>query len=379
MSEDRRVNSLGCEMLSAVALLGRRDYPTDGIQDYCTFLSKALQRHEIQLQQVNVEWFEKGWFVALRKLFHSASDWRGKWVILQYTSLAWSRRGFPLGALAAFWILRRKGARVATLFHDTLPFAGDGFYNRIRTRVQIWIMRTLAVRSLRAISALPIERMPWAQVRSLGSKFTTIPIGAAIPETNLESERPRSAKGAILTVAVFGITARDSQSIQGEVSDIAHAVKRAAESTSPLRLIALGRGSAEAENALKEALAGVNVEISVLGLQPPHKIAETLAAADAMLFVRGYISGRRSSAIAGIVSGLPVVAYSGPETCFPVTEAGVELAPEGDREALATALARVFTEYDFRQELRRRSACARTAYFSWSKIAQQYAASVITS
>jgi glycosyltransferase involved in cell wall biosynthesis len=375
MSQPSRVEFSKSDTPS-VALLGRRDYPTDGIQDYCTFLGQALQRHEIELRQVNVAWFEKGWIAALRKLSQDAAGWRGKWVILQYTSLAWSRRGFPLGALAAFWILRRNGARVATLFHDTLPFAGAGFYNRLRTRVQVWVMRTLAIRSERAISALPVERMPWAQVDSLSAKFKTIPIGAAIPELNLESRR--SATGAVPTLVVFGITARDGQSIRGEVSDIAYAVKRAAECTSPLRLIALGRGTAEAESALKEALADVKVEVSVLGLQPSDKIAEVLAASDAMLFVRGYISGRRSSAIAGIVSGLPVIAYSGPETCFPVTEAGVELAPEGDRDALAAALARVFVDCDFRQELRRRSARARTEYFSWTKIAQLYAAGVIT-
>jgi glycosyltransferase involved in cell wall biosynthesis len=368
----------GTQMPSAIALLGRLDSPTDGIQDYCTFLGEALKRHEIALTQVQVAWFRKGWIGAFRKLSQEAEAWRGEWVILQYTSLAWSRRGFPLGALVAFWILRRNGARVATLFHDTLPFGGAGFYNRLRTSVQTWVMRTLASRSLRAISALPIERMPWAQVDALRTKFTMIPIGAAIPEVNTEDNGRRSIAAPIPTLAVFGITARNSQSIQGEVSDIAYAVKRAAECTSPLRLIALGRGSAEAESALKEALAEVKVEVSVLGLQTPDKIAEVLAAADAMLFVRGYISGRRSSAIAGIVSGLPVVAYAGPETCFPLTEAGLELAPEGDREALATALARVVSENDFRQELRRRSLQARTDYFSWTKIAQLYAANVIT-
>jgi glycosyltransferase involved in cell wall biosynthesis len=368
----------GAGVRSAIALLGQIDSPTDGIQDYCTFLGEALQRHGIALSQLQVRWAEKGWIGALRQLSREAGDWRGKWVIVQYTALAWSRRGFPFGALVVLVILRRRGARVATLFHDTLPFGGTGLHDRIRTRIQIWVMRTLAIRSARAISALPVERMPWAQVDSLRAKFTTIPIGAAIPELKLDGESRRSAADTVPTLAVFGITARDAQSIQGEVSDIAYAVRRAAEGTSPLRLIALGRGTAEAESALKDALSGANVEISVLGLQPAVKIAEVLAASDAMLFVRGYISGRRSSAIAGIIAGLPVVAYAGPETCFPLTEAGLELAPEGDREALAAALARVMTERDYREELRKRSVRAQTEYFSWSKIAQQFATSIIT-
>ncbi len=366
-------------MRPAVALLGRCDFPTDGIQDYCKFLGEALQPHGIKLTQARVLWFEKGWIGALRQLSRDCADWRGRWVLLQYTSLAWSRHGFPLGALAAFAILRRKGARVGVVFHDTIPFGGTRLQDRVRTKIQIWVMRTLAIRSERAVSALPIERMPWAQVDSLRTKFVTIPIGAAIPESDMVEGKPRAAEGAAPTLVVFGITARDPQTIQGEVSDIAYAVKRAAESTSPLRLIVLGRGSSEAEDPLKKALEGVNVEVSVLGLQSADRIARILASADAMLFVRGYISGRRSTAIAGIAAGLPVVAYAGPETCFPVTEAGVELVPEGDREALAAALARVMAEDDLRQELRRRSARARAEYFSWSKIAQQFAASVITS
>jgi glycosyltransferase involved in cell wall biosynthesis len=365
-------------MFSAIALLGRSDFPTDGIQDYNWFLARALEQHGIELSQVHVPWFEKGWFGALRQLSRQADDWRGRWVLLQYTALAWSRHGFPFGVLAAFAILRRKGARIAIVFHDTIPFVGTRLQDRIRTMFQIWVMRKLAIQSDQAVSALPIERMPWAQVDSLRAKFVMIPIGAAIPEIPTVEGKPRPVTSPPSTVAVFGITARDRQTIWAEVSDIAYAVRRAAEATSPLRLVVVGRGSSEAEDLLKRALEGVDVEVSVLGLQSSDRIAAILAASDAMLFVRGYISGRRSSAIAGVIAGIPVVAYSGPETCFPITEAGVELAPEGDREALATALARVMSDNELRQQLRQRSASARAEYFSWSKIAQQFAASVIT-
>jgi glycosyltransferase involved in cell wall biosynthesis len=105
-----------------------------------------------------------------------------------------------------------------------------------------------------------------------------------------------------------------------------------------LRLVVLGRGSKEAENYLKDALRNVGVELSVLGLLPAEEVANILADADLMLFVRGPLSGRRGSAVAGIASGLPIVGYSGSETTFPLTEAGLELVPEGDHEALACAL-----------------------------------------
>jgi glycosyltransferase involved in cell wall biosynthesis len=363
-------------MPSAVALLGRVDSPTDGIRDYCMFLGEALRRHGIKLSQVRVQWFENGWIRALRQLSTESVEWRGQWVLVQYTALAWSRRGFPWGPLAAVAILRRKGARVAVVFHDTIPFGGAGLYERARTWFQIWVMRRLALHSDRAVSVLPIERMPWAQLDSLRRKFVTIPIGANIPEPDFGEREPGAPASDGLTLVIFGVTARDPETLLGEVSDIAYAVKRAAKNASHFRLIVLGRGSSESEPLLKKELQNLGIEISVLGLLPADRISGILAAADAMLFVRGYVSGRRGTAIAGIVCGLPVVAYAGSETCFPVTEAGVELAPEGDREALASALTRVMIENDFRQELRRRSIRARTEYFSWSKIAQQFAVGV---
>jgi hypothetical protein len=86
-------------MKNWIVLLGRRDYPTDALEDYCTYLGQALFKHGINLQLVRVPWAEKGWFYALRWLWREARSWQGRWVLVQYTALAWSRRGFPIGLL----------------------------------------------------------------------------------------------------------------------------------------------------------------------------------------------------------------------------------------------------------------------------------------
>jgi hypothetical protein len=78
-------------------LLGLRDYPTDGIEDYCLWLRQALARWGVALQLVRVPWAEKGWFYALRWLWQEARAWQEQWVLVQYTALSWSRRGFPIG------------------------------------------------------------------------------------------------------------------------------------------------------------------------------------------------------------------------------------------------------------------------------------------
>jgi glycosyltransferase involved in cell wall biosynthesis len=94
-----------------------------------------------------------------------------------------------------------------------------------------------------------------------------------------------------------------------------------------------------------------------------------------MLFVRGHISSRRSSAIAGIACGLPVIAYGGPETAAPITEAGVVLVSpeEEEKDGLGEALVRVLSEREYRTSLAERSRRAYEQYFTWKAIAARYA------
>src|ERR1700686_3800269 len=91
-----------------VLLLGKRDTPADGVQDYCEYLAQALRRRGIQTEIARVEWHSEGWVHALRHLGTQSAKWKGAWIVLQYTALSWSRRGFPLGALAVLRSLRHR-------------------------------------------------------------------------------------------------------------------------------------------------------------------------------------------------------------------------------------------------------------------------------
>jgi glycosyltransferase involved in cell wall biosynthesis len=102
-------------------------------------------------------------------------------------------------------------------------------------------------------------------------------------------------------------------------------------------------------------------------------LSRTLASADVLLFVRGQISSRRGSAIAGIACGLPIVCYAGTETGWPVTEAGIVAVPLGDREALSVGLERVLVDDELRSSLAERSRRAQEQYFSWRVVAARYA------
>ena len=52
----------------AVMLLGRRDEPTDAVEEYCRYLGDALRAHSIETELVRVGWSERGWPSSLKEL-----------------------------------------------------------------------------------------------------------------------------------------------------------------------------------------------------------------------------------------------------------------------------------------------------------------------
>jgi glycosyltransferase involved in cell wall biosynthesis len=349
-----------------ILLLGRRDEPTDGVADYCEKLREAGLSQGLSFESVALPWAESGWRVALAELRKAAAGWRGRWVLLQYTTLAWSRHGFPLRAPQVLEVLRRSGARPGLVFHDFAPLSGTGIVGNAREYCQLRVLRRLFARSDLGIFTVPMNQTSWLPAHR--DKAIFIPVGPNCPEAipaNLEVSS--NAK----TVAVYSITGGNRT--LAEVADIDAALRRASEAVGTVRLLLFGRGSQEAEPLLQSALAGANVTIESLGLLTPEQISQTLSRADVLLFVRGHISTRRGSAIAGIACGLPVVCYSGPETSWPITEAGLVSVPLGNRQALAGALANVLSDATFRRTLAERSRQAQKKYFSWAAIAAQFA------
>jgi glycosyltransferase involved in cell wall biosynthesis len=173
------------------------------------------------------------------------------------------------------------------------------------------------------------------------------------------------------TVCAFSVAPGPAGS--EEVDRIGNALGYAAKSLGKIRLMVAGRNSEEAGRQLQQELANTGVEVVVHGVLPAGEIARVLGACDVMLFPRGGISSRRSSALAGIACGLPVIASEGPETAAPLTEAGVVLLPAGANEEFGPALVRVLTDNTFRETLAKQSRLAQERHFSWSAIAAQYA------
>ena len=356
--------------LRAVALLGKRDEPTDGVRDYCACLGEALSHCGVAMEAVEVRWDRQGRLAALARLWKQSADWRGRWVLLQYTALMWSGRGFPFIVPAILWMMKLRGCRTAVVFHDVYTFPGRRWIDRVRIDFQIRIMRHVCRRVERAIFPVPVEQVPWLFSRPANASF--IPIGANIPSLDdLDQLGARPEHTAPLAVAVFSLSEWPSAQKQ-EIEHIAEAMLQASATLGPLRLFMLGRGTKEAEPALRQALAGSRVEMTVDGLLKSGEITARLCACDALLFVRGPLTSRRGSGLAGIACGLPVVAYEGLETGAPLRDAGILFVPKDDVAALAEQLIRVLQDETLRRTLAARSIATFRQWFAWDRIAERF-------
>jgi glycosyltransferase involved in cell wall biosynthesis len=350
-----------------ILLLGRRDEPTDGVLDYCQYLREAALARGVSIELAQVSWAEKGWRQALAELRETASGWRNCWVLVQYTTLAWSRRGFPLRTPRVLDVLRQCGVRPGVVFHDFGPFQGTVIAGIAREYCHLKVLHQLYARSEMAIFTVQLNKVSWLPQRR--EKAVFIPVGANCP---VAASATQDDFSKIKSVAVYGVSGGERLLV--EVADIATALRQASQSAGPIRLLLFGRGSHEAEPALRSELAGAEVEIESLGLLSPEHVSQTLARADVLLSIRGQVSTRRGNAIAGIAFGLPVVCYSGPETAWPITEAGILTVPLGDRQALAGALESLLSDEPFRRKLAERSRKTYEKYFSWVAIVERFAA-----
>lgn len=351
-----------------IALLGRRDEPTDAVEEYCRYLGGALQNRGFAMELARVSWAERGWSVALRELRERAREWRGAWVLLQYTALAWSARGFPLSFLRVVNELRKSGARVAIVYHDVEPYSGRRMIDRLRRMSQLQVMRRGLQRADVGVFTIPLHVVSW--IGNSHATATFIPVGANVPVNTVPAAKSGKRERGPLRVAVFGIT--EGATGRNECAQIVDAVGFAAARGGPILLHAFGRGARECEAELRKALEDVAVELRVEGILPAEEVVKVLCSSDVLLFVRAAISSRRGSAIAGIACGLPVVAYSGAETAPPITEAGVVLVSPGNNAELGEALLRILTDDAFRESLAERSRQAQRKYFNWDAIADRY-------
>jgi len=347
-----------------IALLGRKDEPTDALEDYCGLLATALHNKGYSLEVLRVPWAEEGWWRALKALSKHLAQRRRPWLLVQYTSLAWSRHGIPFGFVALIRRLKNAGFRILVVYHDPDAFGGERLRDRLRRRIQLAIFRHTSHLVDKIVTTVSKEYVNWMKSSAIRAKVLFVPVGSNL---TTQPARHESTKEEVPVIIVFGFS-----SLQTEAELIALVLMRASKEIGPLHLIVFGRGARIVEGILRPIVKGSPVSLEAYGIVESDQAGQLFDRASVQLFIRSGLSSRRGSAIAGIGRGVPVVGFFDAETAFPITEAGVRLVPVGDVESLIRELVLLLRQPALRAELSQRSLVAVQRYFSWDRIAEAY-------
>ena len=297
---------------------------------------------------------------------------------IQYQAAAFDLKGW-VNLLP--WVLRRRRRRPALVvtFHDLripylFPKAG-----RLRWRAMLTLARhSDAVICTNAEDAATLRRFPW------GTHVAEIPLGNNIPVAPPDGYDRRAWRARLgltadsLLLAYFGFL-NESKGGEDLIAVLDALVRRGVDA----HLLMIGGDVGDSDPTNADYAARVRRQIADRNLSPrihftgyvplPDVSAYMLAADAAVMPYRDGVSFRRTTLIAILRHGLPVISTT-PAVPLPQIVAGetMLLAPPGDVESLTRAVLRVASDPALRQTL---SAGARRLgmRFDWSTIAAQTA------
>ena len=357
------------EASGVVFLHGRMDQPTDGIWNNSKSLGGELAARGIAVRYVRVTWEEEGWRRGIADLREQVGTWGQPWVVVPFTPLMWSHRGFPGHLWKLLRVLRADGAKIAIHLHDVLPWTGPTVLHRLRERAQVRAMIRLGRRvDARFVSVDP-SGIPWFP-QARWPDVTHLVSGSVVPE-NLD--RPIKHEPGALRLVVFGLPDHAESEEAGTLAELFAVL---AERVARVEVHLVGRGSAAGGDALRRALEGSGVQLNGHGLLPLPEVARVLDRGEAMVFLRTGVSSRRSSVAAGLAHALPIAGYRSAETRPPITEAGLALVERGDLAGLVEMLERMAGDGAWLEELSARSRLCFVESFSWPAIADRFVATL---
>ncbi len=345
-------------------ILGHRHAAADGVADYCEHVIEQLRGLRRTVDLAVLPWEEAGWLRALAGLERGTV--RGSWHVLHFNNFSWARKGVPFMLPVLVRRLHSLGARVAVRFHDPHGHPGSTPLLVARRAMQEHLMNRIARAADLSLHNVPVESATWL---TTSDRAHYIPVGSNVPGGPNTAKFPNAHEP--LRIAVFCITGGTYS--EPETTKLAAALKRASILLDrPIQLVAVGSGTAEAAGALERALTSSRVSSTCHGMIPPEEVGVHLRTCHALLFVRGPICTQRTTVVAALANGLPVVGFRGPATAGPILDAGIAHTASDDPSELAESLVSLVADEKRWLDARAKTATAFERHFSWAKIAEQY-------
>jgi glycosyltransferase involved in cell wall biosynthesis len=254
---------------------------------------------------------------------------RPRWVLLQYNPLSYARWGFAPGLVRDAISLRRRWPRTPLVVTVHEPWVTiRGWRSALMSAYQRVQLRSL----LRVADGVIVVRE--TLVRELGRACTHVPVGSNIVPVKVTRATARARLGievdGTLVVALFG-TAHESRALDHAEAAIAQLSAR--RGANRLCVLALGRDSPTPAHP-------AGVEVRTPGSLASAELSLHLRASDVLLlpFTDG-LSTRRTTLMAGLAHGVPVLGLRGVNTDrVLVGDAGaMVMTPCGDHAAYARA------------------------------------------
>jgi hypothetical protein len=255
-----------------------------------------------------------------------------------------------------------------TVHEHAVP--GTGSLRRAAART-LMLAATIVLGGLASRIFVTFE-LPRRRVQRLlfwkAARIAVVPVGSNIPAVDRPGQK--SPPGDTLIGTIFGQPEAMSAAL------VAAAAAWLRTGRTRLRLRWIGRSRTAIETFLREQ-CGVSTDmVDVIDRQPSRVVAELLSSSDICLapIVDG-VSTRRTTVMAALAAGLPIVGTDGPCTDTVLRQAeGCRLSPPADGEAFVRNLASIVADAERRRGMGHSSRALFEHHFTWERIARAYLA-----
>jgi glycosyltransferase involved in cell wall biosynthesis len=275
-------------------------------------------------------------------------------LLVQWVPHGYGYRSMNIGFCLWLWKRAKLNRdRVEMMVHEPFLVFREGTWKQdaaaVAHRVMIIILLNAVRRIWTSIPAWESDLRPYALGRSI--QFGWLPIPSTIPviddPATVSALRARYAPGGDFLLAHFGTYGRH---ITEPLMDLLPALLG---DHSNLSVLLLGRGG----EALRDDLIRKNKELAgrvhATGQLAAADLSRHLSACDLMIqpYTDG-VSSRRTSAMAGLSHGLPIITTTGHNTeSFWAESGAVALAHAGDVQSLARLTDRLLADADERKSI----------------------------
>ncbi len=278
-----------------------------------------------------------------------------------------------LGSREFSWLLlwlrhcRARGRPVVVTVHELAIPVGRSLRRAGARLAMEFALVALGVLATHLVATYGLtERRLRRRLRWKRRAIAKVPVGSNIPVA-LVADTPVEKNDKVVCT-IFGQPEAMSAAIVARLGRQA--------SHDQLRLRWLGRSSEAIAAFLRDRCGLPDGAFEVAAARPSPDVSRCLAASDLLLapLVDG-VSTRRTTVIAGLAHGLPIVGTDGPCTDDVWRRSGAcLLTPGGDAESFVRNVALVASDAQRRAEMRRAARALFEAHFTWERIAGAYLA-----